>query len=258
MEKKVVFFDIDGTLVDENKQIPESTRCAIEQLKERDVIVALATGRPPYMYEQIRDELNINTYVSFTGQHVVYKGELIYHQSIDPSAMKRLYMKSMKKKFPMMLMSDTKMAATIDDHPLMVQGLARLNYEYPDVDHSFHEKETIYQVLLFIDEMYDQLLLERYQMCELIRWDAYACDLLPGGGSKIVGVNKILEAAQIENANAYAFGDGFNDLEMIQQIGTGVAMGNAVGPLKDVAKLITDHVAEDGVWKALRKLQLIK
>lgn len=258
MGKKIVFFDIDGTLVNADKQIPASTKKAIEQLKERGVIVALSTGRPPYMYEHIRQELGIDTYVSFTGQHVVFEGELIHDQPIDRLMIQRLYENSIEEQFPMMLMSDTEMVATIGEHPHMIDGLSQLKYEYPPVHHSFHEEESIYQVLLFIAEKYDEILKDRYSTCQLIRWDTYACDLLPGGGSKIVGVNKVLEAAQIDNDDAYAFGDGFNDLEMIEQIGTGIAMGNAVQPLKNVAKLTTDDVNQGGVWNALKKLALIK
>jgi len=257
MGKKIVFFDIDGTLVDKDKNIPSSTKKAVQLLQENGVIVALSTGRPPFLYEHIREELGINTYISFTGQHVVYEGEVIYTQPLDTIAVSGLYKDAMKHEFPMMLMSDTEMVATIDDHPHMIEGLRSLKYDYPPIHHSFHESETVYQVLLFLDEKHDEAFLQQYDSCTFIRWHKYACDVIPGGGSKIVGVNKVLEAASISNENAYAFGDGMNDLEMIEHIGTGVAMGNAVQPLKDIAKLTTNDVDDDGVWNALKELKLI-
>src|SRR5690625_709161 len=64
MGEKIIFLDIDGTLVDKHKVIPLSTKKAIRQLQQAGVHVALATGRPPFMYEHIRKELNIQTYVS--------------------------------------------------------------------------------------------------------------------------------------------------------------------------------------------------
>lgn len=258
VNKKIVFFDIDGTLVDYDKNIPSSTRDAIKLMQEKGIIVALSTGRPPFLYEYIREELGIDTYISFTGQHVVYKGEVIYEQPIESTIISSLYKDAMKKKIPMMLMSDKEMIANIEDHPHMIEGLETLKYDYPPVHDSFHETETIYQVLLFLEEQYDETFLSLYHTCQFIRWHKYACDMLPGGGSKIVGVRKVLEAAGISNQNAYAFGDGLNDLEMIKQIGTGIAMGNAVQPLKNLAKIVTTDVDDNGVWNALKELGLIE
>src|SRR5690625_6342097 len=71
MHEKIVFFDIDGTLVDDDKNIPVSAKQAIDELKRNDVYVAIATGRAPFMFEHIRQELEIESYVSFNGQYVV-------------------------------------------------------------------------------------------------------------------------------------------------------------------------------------------
>ena len=54
---KIVFFDIDGTLLDHDKKLPNSTRVAIKQLQENGVFVAIATGRAPFMFESLRKEL---------------------------------------------------------------------------------------------------------------------------------------------------------------------------------------------------------
>lgn len=257
MSKKIVFFDIDGTLVDDEKNIPSSTKEAVKLLQDNGVIVALATGRPPFLYEHIRKELSINTYVSFTGQHVVFEGELIYSHPLESNIVSSLYKDAMEKEIPMMVMSDKEMIATIADHQHMIEGLELLKYDYPPIHHSFHETETVYQILLFLEEELDKTFLSPYDACQFIRWHKYACDMLPGGGSKIVGVNKVLEAAGISNHNAYAFGDGLNDLEMIEHIGTGIAMGNAVQPLKDIAQRLTTNVDDDGIWNALKELELI-
>lgn len=257
MSKKIVFFDIDGTLVDEEKNIPSSTKKAIKLLQEKGIIVALSTGRPPFLYEHIRKELNIDTYISFTGQHVVFEGELIYSNPLEQNIVSSIYKDGMEKDIPMMVMSDKEMVATIEDHPHMIEGLEMLKYDYPPLHHSFHETETTYQILLFLEEDKDETFLSPYDSCQFIRWHKYACDMLPGGGSKMVGVNKVLEAAGIDNLNAYAFGDGMNDFEMIEHIGTGIAMGNSVPQLKNIAKRITTNVEDNGVWNGLKELELI-
>ena len=59
--------DIDGTLLTEDKSLPESAKKAIQQLKSDGHEVAIATGRAPFMYKELREELGIDTYVSYNG-----------------------------------------------------------------------------------------------------------------------------------------------------------------------------------------------
>jgi len=56
----------------------------------------------------------------------------------------------------------------------------------------------------------------------------------------------------IDMKNVFAFGDGLNDLEMIENVGTGIAMGNAVEPLKKLANYVTSSVEEDGILNGLK------
>lgn len=69
------FFDIDGTIYDEDKQVPASTKEAIAELQRRGHHVAIATGRASYMFEDLREELGIDSYVSLNGQYVVFEGK---------------------------------------------------------------------------------------------------------------------------------------------------------------------------------------
>src|SRR5690625_3738099 len=109
MNHNIIFFDIDGTLVDEEKKISSSVKQAIKQLQSKGVHVAIATGRPPFMFEDIRRELNIHSYISFNGQHIVYNGETIYENPIAQHNIIRLYKDSKKSNFPMVFMSDSEM-----------------------------------------------------------------------------------------------------------------------------------------------------
>lgn len=257
MGRKIAFFDIDGTLVDENKSIPSSTKKAIKELKRNNIYVAIATGRPPFLYEDIREELDIQTYISFNGQHVVFEGETIYKSPIKAKKIKALFDLSLENDYPMVFMSDSEIRAT-ENHNLQIkESLDQLGFKYPEVDKDFHLNETIFQALLYCDNKEEEALKSNYEAFNFIRWHEFCCDVLPNGGSKAVGVNEILKASGFNIENSFAFGDGFNDVEMIEAIGTGVAMGNAVEPLKNVADYITDDVDQDGIVKALQHLDLI-
>ena len=70
-------------------------------------------------------------------------------------------------------------------------------------------------------------------------------------------MQKLLDFLQVDKADTIAFGDGYNDLEMLGFVDTGVAMGNAVEELKAVADYVTDAVDRDGIFKAMKFLELI-
>ena len=259
MSKPIVFFDIDGTLLDEDKNLPKSTELAIEQMKKNGIDVVLATGRPPFLFKELRERLGINSYISYTGQYVVFEGEKIYENPLSKRSLIQLHKDSISRKYPMVLMSSTEMRATVADHPHVIDGLNRLKFQYPEVDLTFHDRQSIFQVLLFNEKKETTKLMETYDAFHFIHWgsDGFACDVLPKGGSKAVGIQKILDATGINKENSFAFGDGMNDLEMIQAVGTGIAMGNAVKPLKDIADDITGSVKENGIKTALKKYGLI-
>lgn len=253
----MVFFDIDGTILDSRKSIPPSVKQAIEKLKQNGVYVAIATGRAPFTFKDIREELGIESFVSFNGQYVVFEGETIYKNPLEHDELNKLYRKSKEHNYPMMFMNESKMRASIEDHPHIAKSLDSLQFDYPEVDPIFYEDNTIYQALLFCKENQENPFMKRHDAFQFIRWHDYSCDVLPKGGSKAVGVKKMIEAAGLDIANAYAFGDGLNDMEMLQEVGTGIAMGNAVPELKTVADYTTDHVDYDGIVNGLKHFKLV-
>ena len=88
-------------------------------------------------------------------------------------------------------------------------------------------------------------------------WWTRAADITPANGNKGVGVRKILDYYHLDKENAIAFGDGTNDIEMLEAVGTGVAMGNATDDVKTVADAICGHVAEDGIYHYCKEQGLI-
>ncbi len=78
-------------------------------------------------------------------------------------------------------------------------------------------------------------------------WDR-AVDIIPADGGKGIGIQKILAYYHLTKSEALAFGDGNNDIEMLQAVGTGIAMANASPQLKEVAHDVCGHVAEDGIY----------
>src|SRR3954451_3559468 len=90
MNQSIIFFDIDGTLLNHDKKLPLSTVESIFKLKDLGHEVAIATGRAPFMFEELRKELEINTFVSYNGQYVVLNGEELYKNPLNILSLEKL------------------------------------------------------------------------------------------------------------------------------------------------------------------------
>ncbi len=80
-----------------------------------------------------------------------------------------------------------------------------------------------------------------------VSWER-AVDVIPASSGKGLSVAKILQYFNLDASQAMAFGDSYNDIEMLQAVGTGVAMGNAAEGLKKIADAICGSVSEDGIY----------
>ena len=119
-----------------------------------------------------------------------------------------------------------------------------------EVSEDFEQKakSEIYQVMLACcPEEYDAIL-ENVKHAKIATWWDKAVDIIPANGGKGIGIAAMLKYYGFDKSEALAFGDGNNDIEMLQAVGTGVAMGNASAELKAVADKVCRDVAEDGIY----------
>ena len=258
MNKKIAFFDIDGTLLNHNKELPEETILTIKRLQEEGVYCAIATGRAPFMFEDIRKTLGIESFVSFNGQYVVFEGEVIYENPLSTERLTTLFEHAQETGHPMVFMNHEEMKATEPGHEHISESMASLHFDYPDIDDAFYDGRNIYQSLIFCegDEIEDYR--GEHDAFDFIRWHPKACDVLPGGGSKAEGIKKMIEASGLRIEDSYGFGDGPNDKEMMEVVGTAVAMGNSIPELKPLADYVTDDVDEGGLVKAIHEVGLLE
>ena len=255
--KKLLFFDVDGTLYNSKKQLPSSAKEAIIQARENGHEIAIATGRAPFMIQDLLDELQIDTYVTFNGQYVVYKGKVIFTDQIPNEELQRVLAFGKSNDHPFVFINDREMIATSPNHASIAESLATLHYPYPVIDANYYLNEPVYQTLLFARQHEQLIYEEKFPTVQFIRWHEYSCDMLPASGSKARGIQKLIEHIQVPMEDVIAFGDGLNDVEMLSSVGLGVAMGNGHDQAKAAASLIADHVDQDGLAKAMRTLKLI-
>ncbi|WP_341348367.1 Cof-type HAD-IIB family hydrolase [Paenibacillus sp. FSL H3-0469] len=255
--KKTVFFDIDGTIYDEDKNIPASTREAIAELKRRGHHVAIATGRADYMFEGLREELGIDSYVSLNGQYVVYEGKPVYKNPIATSVLEELTLFAEKLDHPVAYTDTAGMRVNVADHEYINTSVGSLKLVFPTHDAGYFLKNDIYQAMIFCPQESQVVYAGRYPELNFIRWHPLCMDVLPGNGSKANGIAEMLKVIGVEKEEVYAFGDGLNDVEMLGYVGYGIAMGNGEKAAKEAASFITKSVREDGIYEGLKMVGLL-
>lgn len=260
---KVVFFDIDETLYHKEKRyIPTSTMNALKQLKANGIIPAIATGRSlcalPQQVEQLITQLPIDLIVSINGQFNSYQGKIVQSYPLAINDIQRITHFFNEHHIDYAFIATDHVAVnratqSIDD------ALRPITDRYI-IDPDYYQQYPVYQMLAFYDNTKDDFIQQSdllQQHLRVVRWHPYSVDLLAKEGSKARGIDAVLTHLGLKPENAVAFGDGLNDIEMMQSVGFGVAMGNGHPTMQAVANYITDDIEQDGIAKALQKLGLI-
>lgn len=259
---KAVFFDIDGTLVSFNThKVSDSSKKAIKELKDKGIKVFIATGRIKAQINNL-DDLEFDGYITANGHDCYIGDKEIYRNVISRETLHALldYLEN-EEKFPCSVMTNNGIFINyIDDK---VRRLSEgIDLEIPVVENyrQFVEEniDNVLQINIFVDEDKEKELVKKlFKDCESSRWHPVFADINQKGGGKHVGVGKIIEYYKIDISETMAFGDGGNDLTMIEHCAVGIAMGNSNEKLKKAADYITDDVDNDGIYKALKHFDII-
>lgn len=256
MAHQIVFFDIDGTLLNTDHIIPQTTVDAVERLKQNGVRVAIATGRSPYHLMPIAEQLGIDTFVGFNGSYVKSGDQIIHHTPIETETLAKLEQMARDHSHPMVFLGADNCYANSSDHPHIIESFDSLRLAAPAYRHRYWEETPIYQAFLYCGAE-ESIYTNQFQYVSYIRWHQHCMDILPPQGSKAKGIAAVLKHYGLSPEDAVAFGDGLNDKEMLSYVGMGVAMGNAHEDLMPFANMITRHVNDSGIEHGLAQLGLI-
>lgn len=246
---RIVFFDVDGTLIDmQKKQISRKTLAMLRQLRENGILICMATGRPPESLPKI-DGVEFDAYLTCNGS-LCYSGRnVIFSDPIPGEDVQKIIQNAAALGRPVSVATGTRLAANgIDADLADYYSLVRLKLTVAE-DFSEVSRQEVYQVMLGCREGdYPSILKDVSGARITASWDR-AADIIPLNSGKGTGIQQILAYYHLSKEEAIAFGDGNNDIEMLQTVGTGVAMENATDRLKAVADEICGHVAEDGIYQ---------
>ncbi len=274
MTYQLIALDIDGTLIDDNRAIRASTITALQEAKKRGIAIMLVTGRHhsttyPYWHElklslpaiccngayaydferkipaidnnpiqkaeaKILAEI-VKKHQIFT---MIYADEAIYYENNNP---------------PTTGISDWMRALPEEVRPALI-GMNTFNAAIASTNsiwklNSNDPKTTALQSAA--KEIENALPMK-------CLWAGENCfDIGRTENSKGAYLARFLQTQNIDPKNVIAFGDEQNDLEMLKMVGCGVAMGNAIPALKEVADFVTAKNSEDGIAEALTHFGVI-
>lgn len=263
MNKNIVFFDIDGTLLSEKtKLIPDSTREAIKLMRENGHLAFINTGRPMCELTPYIKEIGFDGFICGCGTHIELNGEVLFHKSLGKDLSKKVALD----------MKEFKLEGLLEgrydvywDKPENIQNksvkriIEQHKYEGFYTGSTWYDPNIEYDKLVIFVEEYSDFdgFYEKYKnIFEFIKRDNNFYELVPLGYSKATGIQYLEEHLNIPHENTYAIGDSTNDLSMLDYAGTSIAMGNSTPSILDKVSYVTDDVDDNGIYNALKHYKM--
>lgn len=259
----VVFFDIDGTVVDNDTQIiPESAVEAIRLLRENGHLPVVNTGRPYGHIDPRIRAMEFDGWICACGMEVILNGEYLYRDYPSKEICHRI-------------------AEAAHRYGLLIQaeGETELFYDETMTYSGFSAREAVrlaakgvrvvpfsavpdFSFVKFVTHDIEGS--NRAAFLEVAK-EEFDCFIHEGtmieyakrGNTKARGMERLMEALKIPREETFAIGDSGNDLPMFAHAGTTICMGNGMDILKEKADYVTAPLLEDGIYKALKHFALI-
>ena len=254
---KALFFDIDGTLVSfKTHRIPQSTVDAIERAKAAGMKIFISTGRPvPFIINLGQISHLIDGYITTNGALCIVGSEKFgCHNLLKEDAEKVIEGCRRFGRACVVVGTDhiAVFQRTREVDEQFGANLGLKNFPFVSMDDVW--KERLLQVSPFFTPEEEAEIVPHLKESISARWSNFFTDIPHSGADKGKGLLTLCAHEGINVAETIAFGDGGNDISILHQAGTGVAMGNAKDSVKAEADYVTTSVDDDGISRALAHL----
>ncbi|WP_019412713.1 Cof-type HAD-IIB family hydrolase [Paenisporosarcina sp. TG20] len=264
MEPHLIVLDLDGTLLTDEKIISEKTLHTLFKAREQGHEIMIATGRPYRASEVYYQQLKMQTpIVNFNGAFVHHPTDQTWkpiHEPIKLEIVKEVIDAVHDYKF-FNIVAEVKDDVYLhyhDEKLLDIFSFGKPNVTTGDIRNYLKADPTS---LLIHAEEHEVSAIRQHlhdvhaEVIDHRRWGApwHVIEIVRSGLNKAVGLSHVAKYLNIPQQRIIAFGDEDNDLEMIEYAGTGVAMGNAIDPLKNIANELTASNNEDGIAHFLQE-----
>ncbi|MBC1489123.1 Cof-type HAD-IIB family hydrolase [Listeria immobilis] len=281
MTKKIVFVDVDGTLVNDDGLVPESAREAIIKARNKGHQVYLCTGRSkPELYESILS-IGFDGIIGAGGGYVEVDNQIIYHKKVANEDVVHMVDFFNKKELDFYLESNGGLFASknLEAHlnKLVYGDLEndpKAREKQKNNPHPFIESLTFGESNLYRTDVNKACFLENKAVpfekiknefsgkfevmhCTVPIFGDDSGELMVPNIHKATAIELLLEHIGGNKEDTIGIGDGMNDAEMLVFCEVGIAMGNAKDDLKLLADEVTNSVNEDGLFASFQKHGLI-
>jgi Cof subfamily protein (haloacid dehalogenase superfamily) len=261
MDAKIIFFDIDGTILSERTgNISKSTIDAIKKAQSNGHLAFINTGRT---YAEIDSELidiGFDGYVCGCGTYITYHNIVLLNKTISDPLCKAILQDLITLKIDAVLEGSS--AVYYADFPALPK-LVKLRSIHKDIKHfniqSWSSRQLQFDKFCIwpsspISE--EQFCLKYNNQFDFINRGGFY-EVVPKGCSKASGIAFLLEYLNLPHENTYALGDGANDLAMLKYVKHSIAMGNSKDEIKNIVTFVTSGVDDDGAAYALKHFGII-
>lgn len=269
MKYKLLVLDVDGTLLNDTKEISKRTLAALLKVQQMGVRIVLASGRPTYGLLPLAKTLELGNYggfiLSYNGCQIINagNGEILFERRINPEMVPYLEKKARKNHFPIFTYHDDTIITNSPDNEHIQQEALLNNLRI------IHEEEFSIAIdfapckcmLVSDDEQELKGLEEHWKRrlngaLDVFRSESYFLEVVPCGIDKANSLGVLLEQLEVKREEVIAIGDGVCDVTMLQLAGMGIAMGHSQDSVKVCADYVTASNEEDGVALAVEKVIL--
>lgn len=240
---KLIALDLDGTLLNNEGKVSSYSKQIIQHALGQNIQIVLSTGRPFPFCSHIANQLEATNFLITNNGAEIWKDgkHVVERHYMNPHTIAELWEVGHKKDLLMWMVSPNQLfrkssrPERFTDYDWLKFGFGNLNK-------------------LLADSMYERL--AEFDGLEITSSSVQNIEINKKGVNKIEALKRVCGELKISLEHVMAIGDNLNDLQMIKQVGLGVAVDNAVSEIKEFAQFITASNDSDGAAKAIERFVL--
>lgn len=277
MTRKAVFVDVDGTLIDDYGQVPESAALAVREARTNGHLVFLCTGRSMVELTASVHEVEVDGYVLSSGAYVQVGRDVLLQQQLTPEAVRHVADFFDAHGGGYFFQAHDAVYASPQSRDLLrsiVAASVASDPAFAEVDHGLltyvdtitvdadpramlMTKAVFFESVVPVDDLRTEFPEFLIVPASVTVFGTNAGEMTIPGIHKATGIDVVLERVGIDLADTIAIGDSYNDLEMLEHVAVGIAMGDAPQAVRDIADETTAPTTEDGIRLAFLRHGLI-
>ena len=268
MDWKIVFSDIDGTVLNSKHELLASTIKAVQKLALKNIPFVLVSARMPKAMKLILDEMNVKMpMISYGGALVLDEQNQILHDD----KINKLDTKAIIDEIELLWPDNVVINYYSDDNWFVKdkdnkavkreENITNVKASQADFKELINKDILPNKILCMtkanISSKIEAVLQEKFPQLNIVRSSDILIEIMNKDVSKANGIEVLLHHLNMTPAQAIAFGDNYNDLTMLNFVGRGVVMQNAPEEIRKEAKYITKSNNEDGIYEYLKQINMI-